>query len=356
MKQQFPIFKTKIEGVSRLFDLSNPKECREYFELKAGAEIRKLRDYLRKNTFIAHLLGKKGSGKGTYSKLFIGIIDPQRANHVSIGDVVRNVHQEILEESKKRELIDWLSENYRGYISIDQAIQALLSRNTETLLPTEFILALVKRKISKIGRKALFIDGFPRGLDQISYSLFFRDLIDYREDPDIFILIDVPEAVIDERMKHRVVCPLCQAPRNLKLFPTKEIGFDKKQGEFYLICDNPDCKGRKMVSKEGDKLGIEPIRERLEMDEKLIKQAFSLYGIPKILLRNSVPIELAKDYVDDYEITPEYNYQWDEKSKKVKIIKKPWIVLDDKGNQSFSLLPQPVAVSLIKQMADVLNL
>ncbi|MBZ9569762.1 nucleoside monophosphate kinase [Patescibacteria group bacterium] len=356
MKQQFPIFKTKITGVSRLFDLSDPENCKEYFKLKAGAEIKKLRDYLKENTFIAYLLGKKGSGKGTYSKSFIEIVDPQRARHVSIGDVVRNVHREISNENKKRELIDWLSENYRGYISIDQGIQALLNRNTETLLPTEFILALVKREITKIGRKALFIDGFPRGLDQISYSLFFRDLIDYREDPDIFILIDVPEAVINERIKHRVVCPICQAPRNLKLFPTKEVGFDKKQGKFYLICGNPDCKGKKMVSKEGDELGIEPIRERLKMDEKLIKQAFSLYGIPKILLRNSVPTELAKGYIDDYEITPEYSYQGDEKNKKVKIIKKPWIVLDDEKIKSFSLLPQPVVVSLIKQMIDVLNL
>ncbi|MBZ9572023.1 AAA family ATPase [Patescibacteria group bacterium] len=356
MKQQFPIFKTKIKGVSRSFNLSNPKNCKEYFKLKAGPEIKKIRDYLKKNTFIAYFLGKKGSGKGTYSKLFIETVAPQRVSHVSIGDIIRDVHQEISNENKKRELINWLSKNYRGYISIDQAIQALLSRSTETLLPTELILALVKRKISKIGRKALFIDGFPRGLDQISYSLFFRDLIDYREDPDIFVLINAPEAVIDERIKHRVVCPLCQTPGNLKLCPTEEVVYDKKQGKFYLICHNPDCKGRKMVSKEGDELGIEPIRDRLEMDEKLIRQAFSLYGIPKILLRNSVPIKLAKDFVDDYEITPEYSYQWDEKKKKVKIIEKPWIVLDDKGVRSFSLLPQAMAVSLIKQTVDILNL
>ena len=356
MRQQFPIFKTKIKGVSRPFNLSDPENCREYFELKAGAEIKKLRDYLKKNTFIAYLLGKKGSGKGTYSKMFIEIVGPQRASHVSIGDVIRTTNQEISNHNKRRELIDWLSNNYRGYISIDRAIQTLLDRNTETLLPTEFILALVKREISKIGRKALFVDGFPRGLDQISYSLFFRDLIDYREDPDVFILIDVPEAVINERIKYRVVCPCCQMPRNLKLHPTKEVNYDKKQREFYFICDNPDCKGRRMVSKEGDKLGIEPIRDRLEMDEKLIKQAFSLYGIPKILLRNSVPTESAREFVDDYEITPEYNYQWDKENKKVQIIKKPWTVLDDRGVQSFGLLPQPMVVSLIKQMVDVLNL
>ena len=75
-------------------------------------------------------------------------------------------------------------------------------------------------------KKALFIDGFPRDLDQVSYSLFFRDLIGYRADPDIFILIDVPNSVIDERIKYRVVCPKCHTPRNLKLLATKQVEYD----------------------------------------------------------------------------------------------------------------------------------
>jgi len=111
-----------------------------------------------------------------------------------------------------------------------------------------------------------------------------------------------------------------------------------------------------MVSKEGDERGIEPIRERLKMDEKLMEKAFSLYGIPKVLLRNSVPVKEAKNYIDDYEITPEYIYEWDEKTKSVKIIEKPWQVRDDEGIPSYSLLPPPVVVSLIKQMIEVLNL
>ncbi|MFH1192311.1 MAG: hypothetical protein V1655_02445, partial [bacterium] len=45
---------------------------------------------------------------------------------------------------KKQELVKYLNKNYRGYISIDDAINALLNRDTKTLLPTEFILALVK--------------------------------------------------------------------------------------------------------------------------------------------------------------------------------------------------------------------
>ncbi|PIS40352.1 MAG: hypothetical protein COT32_00180, partial [Candidatus Nealsonbacteria bacterium CG08_land_8_20_14_0_20_36_22] len=124
----------------------------------------------------------------------------------------------------------------------------------------------------------------------------------------------------------------------------------------YLICDNSECGGARMVAKEGDELGIEPIRERLNKDGKLIKQTFSLYGIPKILLRNSVPTAQAKEFVDDYEITPEYVYKWNEKEKRVAVEEKPWQILDDNGIPSYSLMPPPVVVSLIKQITEVLNL
>ncbi len=352
----FPIFKTKIKGLKREFDLSDPKERKKYFEAKAGKEIRKLRKYLQRNTFIAYLLGKKIAGKGTYSKLFKEIVAPNKAEHFSIGDMIRDIDKEISSKRGREKFVKFLKENYRGFTPLDEIMGALDNRSTKTLLPTELILTLVKRKILEMGKKALFIDGFPRNLDQISYSLFFRDLIDYREDPDVFILIDVPEAVIDERMKYRVVCPICHTPRNIKLFPTREIGYDKKKKEFYLKCDNPDCHGAKMLRKEGDELGIKNIKERLNLDEKLMKQALSLQGIPKILLRNSIPVKKAKQYVDNYEITPEYYYKWDEREKKVKILEKPWTFKDDNGNLSYSLLAPPVAVSLIKQMVKVLNL
>ena len=375
---RFPIFKTKIEGLDRKFNLIDPREQKEYFQLKAGKEIEKLREYLKENSFIAYLLGKKNSGKGTYSKMFAEVIDPERVDHFSIGDMVREVDKELRKEKRlqpahhppasRAPIISFLEKQYRGFLPLREAISALEKRNTETLLPTELILALIKREIAKRKKKALFIDGFPRDLDQINFSLFFRDLIGYRDDQDIFILIDVPEKVIDERIKWRRICPLCQTSRNFKLLPTSKIGYDSKKttthpppshlrwAPFYLICDNPVCRGAKMVSKEGDERGIEPIRERLKMDEKLMERAFSLYGIPKVLLRNSVPKKEAEKFVDDYEITPEYSYELDKKTKKVKIIEKPWQVIDNEGVPSYSLLPPPIVVSLIKQMVEVLSL
>lgn len=354
----FPIFKTKISGLTDKFNLTNPQERRKYFELKTGPEIRKFKNYLKNNSFICYLLGKKNSGKGTYAKMFAEIVDPERILHISVGDVVREVRQIFLgEPEKKKKIMSFLEENFRGYISLNEVIKKLLSCNTTTpLLPAEFVLTLIEWKISTFKRKTLFIDGFPRDLNQISYALFFRNLIGYRADPDVFVLIDIPKTVIDMRMRYRVVCPKCQTPRNLRLLRTKEIGYDKEKDEFYLICDNPDCAQTRMVQKEGDKLGIKAIEERLKIDEKLIKMALNLYGIPKVLLRNSIPVALAENYADEYEITPEYSYQWIKKENKVKVIEKPLKIRDDKGVLSYSLLPAPVVVSLIKQLVEVLHL
>ncbi len=351
----FPISKTKIKGLSRKFDLNDPAERKKYFEMKVGKEIQKLRDYLNKgNSFVVYLLGKKNSGKGTYSKMLAEIVDPQKIEHFSIGDMIREIDRELKDKKKKKELVGFLEKNYRGWISIKQIIAGLEKRSTTTLLPTELILLLVKREISKRKKKTVFIDGFPRDLDQMNFALFFRDLIGYRDDPDIFVLIDVPEAVIDERIKYRRICPRCQTSRNLKLLPTSKVGYDAKKKEFYLICDNPACSGPRLVPKEGDEQGIKPIKERLMKDEALIKQAISLFGIPKVYLRNSVPKALAAQYVDDYEITPEYYYELNGKNVQVK--ERPWVMADDEGHPSYSLLPPPVVVSLIRQLTEVLHL
>jgi len=355
-KKEFSLAKTKIRGLTRKFDLADPQERKKYFQNKVGQEIALLRNYLKKNTFIAYFLGKKNAGKGTYTKLMMEIFGSDKIGHISVGDIVRIVHREIKDIRKKQELSDYLSNNYRGYISIKQIFEALSRRSTKSLLPTEFILTLLKREIDKLPKKSLFIDGFPRDLDQVSYSLFFRDLINHRDDPDIFVAIDIPESVIDARMRNRVVCPKCQTPRSLGLLPTKEIGYNQKKKEFYLICDNPLCQGARMVAKEGDDLGIESIKERLALDGQLIDKIFSLYGVPKVFLRNSIPVKLARQYVDDYEITPEYNYQLDSSSNKIKVTEKPWIIRDDQGQKVYSLLAPPVVTGLIKQLVGALGL
>ena len=298
-------------------------------------------------------MGKKGSGKGTYTKIITEIFGEDKIAHVSVGDLVRETDD--WSKFKKTKIYMRLRKYYRGYISFAEVEKLLASRSTKKLLPTEFILALVKAHIDDLQGKSIFIDGLPRGMDQISYSLYFRDVINYRDDPDVFVLIDIPESVIEERMKYRVICPKCQTSRNLRVLPTSKIGFDNASKEFYLVCDNPNCKGARMIRKEGDSGGLRSIRKRLDKDEELIKTAFKLHGIPKILLRNHVPVKESRKYFDEYEITPAYSFSLG-KNEKVKIHEKEWIVKDDNEIECYSLLASSVIPSMIKQLVEALDL
>lgn len=351
----FPIINTKIPNLTRKFNLTDHKERQEYFEAKAGVEISKLKEYLKDNTFIAYFLGKKNSGKGTYTKLMGEIFGADKIGHISVGDLVRQIYNDINDPVKKEEIVEYLEEHYRGYISIEDAIDALIGKNQKVLLPTEFILALLKREINKFDRKVIFIDGFPRDLDQVQYSLYFRDLANYRLDPDLFIAINIPENVLDERMRNRVICPKCQTPRNLTTFVTKELGYDKENDKYFLKCDNKECEGARMFGKVGDDAGIESIRDRLTLDDKLIKKVMSLHGIPKILLRNAVPVENASD-IDDYEITDIDVFDNDKETGKVSVTQKPWIVKDDEGVASYSLMAPAVVIGLLRQLVKALKL
>ena len=350
----FPLFKTKIEGVNQKFRLEDPSDRRKYFEAKAGPEIEKIKLFMEKNSFIGILLGKKNSGKGTYSKLFAELVGSEKIAHISVGDIVRAAHDSLKSEDGRKELETYLSHKYRGFIPLDKIFDVIEGRDTKTLLPTELILTLVERQIDKIGKKSIFVDGFPRNLDQISYSLYFRTIIGYRDNLDFFTFIDLPEAVINERMRYRRVCPNCHTPRSLRLGRTKEIGFDSQKGEFYLKCDNPGCNSTRMIKKEGDESGVESIRERLEVDETVMKTLMGLQGVPKIFLRNSFPAGKVATLVDDYEVTPAYYYHLNEKNKEISVEEKPWIIKDDDGTESYSLLPPPVLLSFIKQLASIL--
>lgn len=353
----FPVFDTRVPGVTDVFRLEDPVDRRRYFIAKAGAEIEKLKGYLRGDTFIAFLLGPKNSGKGTYTKLFMEAVGDEHITHVSVGDIVRSVHRDLEDAAKREELMAFLRERYRGFLPVEQVFDIITGRDTKTLLPTEVILALVEREVMRAGRKAIFVDGFPRNLDQVSYSLYFRTLMGYRDDPDFFVFLDVPETVIGERMQGRVSCPACQTPRGLKLLRTKEIGYDRTTGEFFLICDNPQCpKPQRMVAKEGDELGIEALRDRIELDKAVMRKLLELQGVPKVFLRNTVPVVAAPAYIDEYEITPAYRYEWDSGAGQVRVLEEPWIVQDDNGTPSYSLLPAAVVVSLIKQTTALLAL
>ena len=361
----FPITNTRVAGLEKVFDLEDSNQRKEYFQAKIGNEIKKLQEYLKEGkSFIAFLIGKKNSGKGTYSKAFIELMGPgANVGHLSVGDIVRDIHAKIEKgdekagekADEKAELMDFLRKNYRGFHNMEEIEGLITGRSQTTLIPSELIVALIRYEISKRPRQALFIDGFPRAHDQIGYSMYLKLLVGYEGEPDFFVFIDLPNTVIDERIKYRVVCPVCKTPRNLKLLATKDVGYDKEQEKFYLMCDNPACQGARMQAKEGDELGIEPIRARLEVDDQIFKRLLELAGAPKIYLRNALPVS-EKDKVDEYELTPEYKYEYHADTGAVETKKDPWVIGDDQGVPSYSLLPPAVVVSLVRQMVQVLGL
>ncbi|MDP3762835.1 MAG: hypothetical protein Q8Q97_02075, partial [bacterium] len=174
----FPVFKTKTEGVTQKFNLNSPDDRREYFSLKAGKEIADIKKFLESGkTFVAYLLGKKNSGKGTYSKLFMEAVGGDKIGHVAVGDIVRDVHAGLSDSQKKKELGAFLQKNYRGFHTLEEIDQLIEGRSQSTLVSTELILALLKFEISKRPRQAIFIDGFPRGLDQVNYAIFLKELL-----------------------------------------------------------------------------------------------------------------------------------------------------------------------------------
>ena len=89
---EFPIIGTKTKGLNKKFDFTSPLTRKVYFEEKCGDEIKHIRQFLKEGTFMAFLLGKKNSGKGTYSHLFTEIFGEKNIALVSVGDVVRDTH------------------------------------------------------------------------------------------------------------------------------------------------------------------------------------------------------------------------------------------------------------------------
>jgi adenylate kinase family enzyme len=352
----FPIFNSKALSNGKTYDLSDPVERKKYFDAKLGTKIDDVKVYLEKGSFIGYLLAKKLAGKGTYSKMLEEILGSDRFAHISIGDVVRFYHQEFSDPFKAEKLKAQLSKIYRGYMSIDDAIAALLNRSQDKVsVPTEFLLALLKLEIDKIGKKALFIDGLPRSLDQISYSLYFRELINYRDDPDFFVLIDAANSVIDARIKNRVVCPRCTTSKNLLFNKSKYVKIDPATKQVQFICDNTACSGcgtEVLIAKEGDSLGAASIADRLKTDEILMKQAFELHGIPRILVRGSIPLNQKDTVIEDYEVKKMHEFKLE--GDTVSDTAKDWAFEDDSGVLSCETYPAVHVVNIFLQLHKIL--
>lgn len=351
----FPIFNLKELSDGNTYNLTDPADRQKYFKAKLGQKIEDLKSYLDNETFVAYLVAKKNAGKSTIIKMFQEIVGKENVYHIGVGDLVRSTHKSLEDENFKKQLIEDANKSYRGFNKPEELPDIIMGRSQEKLISTDIVLFLLKREIAKLPKKALFIDGLPRDFDQVGVSLFFREIINYRDDPDFFILFQVAESILEARMLDRSVCPVCRAPRTLALGPSKFVIYDKFTDKFKMLCDNPNCVGfgkQELVKKEGDDKGLESIRDRLDQDQKLLEMISELNGVEKVLIRNDIPLSNYKEFVEDYEVTPQYSYE--DINGTVKVSTNPWVIKSDDDTDVVSLASPAVAVSMASQIHKIL--
>lgn len=331
----------------REYDLLNPNERKIFFNKFFGKEIENIREYLKNHTFICYAMSPKMAGKGTYLGLLREIIGEQYFTSISVGDLFRSADEDYRKNGKESETYKYILKNHRGYIKPDELMEALLNRDTKTVCPTELALIFLKKEIDKLDHQTIFIDGFPRTSDQISYSLYMRDLIGYRNDPDYFMFINIPITLIDLRIKDRRVCPKCGNSKNLTTNPSSICEIDNETNEVIMYCDKPGCEKARLMPKEGDHLGIKNIEKRIETDLEIIEMAKNLYGIPKINVFNSIPLSETSKYFNSFEVTKEYYFV---KEGKEITRKEKDLVFTENNIDYVSLLPSANVVQIIRQI------
>ena len=164
-------------------------------------------------------------------------------------------------------------------MSLDDALGALSGRSTSSLLPTEVILALVeKENIKKRAQGDIHQWFSEKSGPSVLFHLFQGDH-GISQRPGLLRFHRSAGTDHGREDEIWVICPVCKTPRNLKLLRTKDVEYESKENKFYLICDNPSCGHQRMVPKEGDELGIEAIRDRIEVDGKVMRTLLDLQGI-----------------------------------------------------------------------------
>jgi len=172
------------------------------------------------------LLGAPGAGKGTIAKKLLSAV---QAAHISTGDILRGAVAAGTELGKK----------------------AKAFMDAGGLVPDELILGMMKERLAEPDAKQGFIlDGFPRTVPQAEGLGRILDELGVKLTG--VINIDVPEAIILERILSRRTCsnPKCQAIYNVKFMPPKVEG----------VCDK--CGGKLIVRQDETE---EVVRHRLQV-------------------------------------------------------------------------------------------
>lgn len=164
------------------------------------------------------LFGRQGAGKGTQS---VRLAAHYGAPHISTGDMLRDAVAAGTDFGRKaKEYMD------AGH-----------------LLPDDVILGIVEERLAGDDVRAggFLLDGFPRTVGQAEALLALSEV-------DVAVDIDVPEAVVVERISSRRVCDSC--------------------GRIYSLAEPPsvdwtcDACGGRVVQRDDDT--TEAVRKRLD--------------------------------------------------------------------------------------------
>lgn len=166
------------------------------------------------------LLGAPGSGKGTIAGR-LAAADP-KLKHVSSGDLLR------------------------GAVAKGTAagVEAKAYMDKGELVPDALIARMIEDVIAETtGDVTMLLDGFPRNVAQA--EILAATGVPIRS----VVLVDVPDAVIADRIAGRRTCPKCKAGYHVKALPPKVEGICDKCGAELVIRkdDNPETVKDRLV-------------------------------------------------------------------------------------------------------------
>ena len=169
---------------------------------------------------IVILLGAPGSGKGTIA----GSLASANANlrHVSSGDLLRGAVAK----------------------GTPAGVEAKGYMDKGALVPDALIAQMIKDVLAETtGDVTMLLDGFPRNVAQ-------AEILEKTGAPiRSAVLVDVPDAIIQDRISGRRTCPKCKAGYHVKALPPKVEGICDKCGATLVIRkdDNPETVKDRLV-------------------------------------------------------------------------------------------------------------
>lgn len=188
------------------------------------------------------MLGAPGAGKGTQAKM---IAEKYGIPHVSTGDIFRaNIKNgtELGMEAKQY---------------MDQGL----------LVPDELtVKILLDRVANEDCKNGYVLDGFPRTIPQA--EVLDKALLEFGDQIDYAINVDVPDENIVKRMGGRRACLSCGATYHIEHVPPKSEG----------ICDT--C-GQELVLRDDDK--PETVQNRLNVYHEQTQPLIEFYNAKGVL-------------------------------------------------------------------------